>query len=121
MIAPVAATGVVQFSSTIPPSSECTDNGNSLVYFLNPANGMLLTDVGGDSGYFSRGNVIEILTPSSSYSARSVSGGRTASFKVGIRVPGQGGQEITRYFETTYLRVGRVYWREVRDFNLVEQ
>ena len=114
---------MVQFSSTIPPSSECTDNGNSLVYFLNPGNGLLLTDVAGDSGYFGKGIPIYIDTSTpttSSYSARSVSGGRTASFKVGIQVPGPGGKEVTRYFETTYLRVGRVYWREVRDFNMVE-
>lgn len=124
VIDPVATTGVVQFSSTIPPSSECTDNGNSLVYFLNPGNGMLVSDVAGDSGYFGKGNIIIIDTSSSttsSYSARTVSGARTATFKTGVRVPGPGGQQITRYFDSTYLRTGRVYWREVRDFNLVTQ
>lgn len=123
VVSPFSITGVVQFSSTIPPTSECTDNGNSLVYFLNPANGLLLVDVAGDSGYFSRGYKVDLfpLESTSSYSARTVSGGRTASLRKGLVVPGAGGQSITKYFDVTYLRTGRVYWREVRDFNLVTQ
>lgn len=122
VVDPVTAAGVVQFSSTIPPSSECSDNGNSYVYFLNPQSGLLVTAIEGGTGYFGKGIVLDIDTStssSSSYSDRNVSGSRTATKKVAITVPGAGGAKITKYFDVTYLRTGRVYWREVRDFNLV--
>ena len=130
VIDPVTTAGVVQFSSTIPPSSQCTDNGNSLVYYLNPSTGFPVTGVEGDTGYFGKGLVIDIDIsggvgggggPTSSYSDRTVAGSRTATMKKGILVPGQDGKKIIKYFDVKYLQTGRVYWREVRDFNLVTQ
>lgn len=80
------------------------------------------TEVG--TGYFGKGFIIDLDTStasSSSYSDRGVSGSRTATKKVAITNRGSTGQNVTKYLEVTYLRTGRVYWREVRDFNLVSQ
>lgn len=124
IVDPVATTGVVNMVSTIPPGSECSDDGLSNVYSLDPASGDSVADTEIGIGYFGKGFIIDLDTSTStqsSYSDRGVSGSRTATKKVAVTNRGSTGQNVTKYFEVTYLRTGRVYWREVRDFNLVSQ
>ncbi|RYF40106.1 MAG: hypothetical protein EOO38_22365, partial [Cytophagaceae bacterium] len=124
VVDPVATTGVVNIASTIPPTSECSDDGSGNVYYLDPASGDSVADTEVGTGYFGKGFIIDLDTStasSSSYSDRGVSGSRTATKKVAITNRGSTGQNVTKYLEVTYLRTGRVYWREVRDFNLVSQ
>lgn len=124
IVDPVATTGVVNIASTIPPSSECSDFGQGNIYYLDPGSGDSVADTVVGTGYFGKGYIIDLDTStatSSSYSDRGVSGSRTATKKVAISNRGSTGETVTKYLEVTYLRTGRVYWREVRDFNLVSQ
>jgi type IV pilus assembly protein PilY1 len=120
----VAATGVVNINSTIPPSSICSDNGDGLKYFLSPSNGkdLLATEPEG-GGYLGRSTVVDIdisTAIDSSYSNRTVSGRRTATKREAILTQRQnkdGTITTTKNIDVTYLATGRTYWREVRDFN----
>jgi type IV pilus assembly protein PilY1 len=120
----VAATGVVNINSTIPPSSICSDNGDGLKYFLSPSYGkdVLPTEPEG-GGYLGRSTVVDIdisTATNSSYSDRTVSGRRTATKKEAILTQRQGATgtvTTTQNINVTYLATGRIYWREVRDFN----
>jgi type IV pilus assembly protein PilY1 len=120
----VAATGVVNINSTIPPTSVCSDNGDGLKYFLSPSSGKIAlpTDPEG-GGYLGRSTVVDIDTSTSlvsSYSNRDVSGRRTATKRESILTQRQnkdGTTTTTKNIDITYLATGRIYWREVRDFN----
>lgn len=125
IIDPVAGTGYANINSTIPPSSNCSDNGDGLKYFLSPSNGknVFPTEAEG-GGYLGKSSIIEIdvsTASSSSYSDRNVAGRRTATKKEAVSTP-RGNNEgtttnTTQYVDITYLATGRIYWREVRDFN----
>jgi type IV pilus assembly protein PilY1 len=120
----VAATGVININSTIPPSSICSDNGDGLKYFLSPSNGkdVLATEPEG-GGYLGRSTIVDIdisTALDSSYTNRSVSGRRTATKREAILTQRQnkdGTITTTKNIDVTYLATGRTYWREVRDFN----
>jgi type IV pilus assembly protein PilY1 len=121
----VAGTGYVNINSTIPPSSSCSDNGDGLKYFLSPSSGkdVFPTEPEG-GGYLGKSSIIEIdisTAVDSSYSTRGVTGRRTATKKEAISTPrgNKGGSttNTTLYVNITYLATGRIYWREVRDFN----
>ena len=120
----VAATGVVNVNSTIPPTSECSDNGDGLKYFLRPSSGLEAAATEGEGGgYLGRSTVVEIDTSTlttSSYSDRSNSGRRTATRRDAVltqRQSGTGSTNTTKNFDITFLATGRIYWREVKDFN----
>ncbi len=124
VIDPVAATGIVNINSTIPPSSICSDNGDGLKYFLSPSTGkdVLATEPEG-GGYLGKSTVVDIdlsTAIDSSYSNRNVSGRRTATKREAILTQRQnkdGTITTTKNIDVTYLATGRIYWREVRDFN----
>ena len=116
----VAATGVVNVNSTIPPTSECSDNGDGLKYFLSPGSGLAAAATEAEGGgYLGRSTVVEIETLANPYTERSSSGRRTASRRDSIltqRQSGTGSTNTTNNFDITYLATGRIYWREVKDF-----
>jgi type IV pilus assembly protein PilY1 len=116
----VAATGVVSINSSIPPSSICANNGDGLKYFLLPSSGKNAIPAEGEGGgYIGRSVVVEIDT--GEYSERNVSGRRTATKREAILTQRQnsdgGNTTTTKNIDVTYLATGRIYWREVRDFN----
>lgn len=124
VIEAIAATGVVNLDSTIPPPSVCSKNGDGLKYFLRPSSGkvVIATEAEGN-GYLGRPAVVDIDTSTatnSSYSERGVSGRRTASKREAVltqRQQSDGNTTTTNNIDITYLATGRIYWREVKDFN----
>jgi type IV pilus assembly protein PilY1 len=120
----VASLGKVNINSTIPPASECSDNGDSLAYFLRPSNGTAALQTQGEIGGY-RGKSINIeidlsTATASSYSNRSNSGRRTATVKSAssTSVSTQNGTLSPKtYSVDSYLATGRIYWREIKDFN----
>ncbi len=120
----VAATGVVDVNSTIPPTSICSDNGDALQYCLSPSTGKLAETCDQSTpGYLGKSTTVDIDTSTalvSSYSIRAVSGRRTATKRESIltqRQTADGTTTTSQNIDITYLSTGRVYWREVRDFN----
>jgi Tfp pilus tip-associated adhesin PilY1 len=120
----VAATGIININSTIPPVSACSDNGDGLKYFLRPSTGLnaAATEAEG-GGYLGRATTVDIdlsTNTLSSYSNRGVSGRRTATKREAILTQRQkdtGSTTTTNNVDVTYLSTGRIYWREVKDFN----
>jgi Tfp pilus tip-associated adhesin PilY1 len=120
----VAATGVVDINSTIPPSSICEDNGDGLQYCISPSTGKIAAFCEQSSrGYLGKSTVVDIDTSTdlvSSYTNRAVSGRRTATKREAIltqRQTADGTVTTTQNIDVKYLATGRIYWREVRDFN----
>ncbi|MCJ0762806.1 PilC/PilY family type IV pilus protein [Variovorax terrae] len=118
VISPPLSSGIAYFTSSIPPASQCTDNGVSYHYPLATSNGAKIGNILGGDAYYGRAVPLDIDTSTttlSSYSDRNVSGRRVATKKAGVIVPGQDGKLISSTVDVQYLTAGRVYWREVRD------
>lgn len=118
------STGVVSFSSTIPPPSVCSDNGRSEDHFFRPSSGFSAApSLSFNGGLLNQSAVLEIeLVGEPAYGKRASSGRRTAVKKDVHSAQGataNGSATVDQGFRVNYLATGRVYWREVRDFNQV--
>lgn len=121
VINPLASIGIVTFSTIIPPTSECSDNAESVDYYLDPGTGSAfkIVQIPRPPGV----PYSSILLPATSYSERASTGRRSASSRGVITIPRSGNNDFdtSAYSDSSYLGSGRAYWREVRDFNLVTQ
>ena len=114
----------VTFNSTIP-SGDCSGDGNGRSYVLNPLTGSALGDIQAFSsvGLLSRPNYISMeLTDTGNYSTRRADGTRKytvsdAIVSTGTKLTTAGNVGVQTAKPTaTQITVGRLSWREIRNF-----